>query len=68
MSVSDIIRGDDHLTNSFRQMEIFKYLKYMPSFAHIPLIHNEENKKLSKRDNDCQLMIIKIQVIFQKVL
>ncbi len=51
MSVSDIIRGDDHLTNSFRQMEIFKYLKYMPSFAHIPLIHNEENKKLSKRDN-----------------
>ena len=51
MSISDIIRGDDHLTNSFRQMVIFKYLDYHPTFSHMPLIHNENNEKLSKRHN-----------------
>ncbi len=51
MSVSDIIRGDDHLTNSFRQIVIFKYLDYHPTFSHMPLIHNENNEKLSKRHN-----------------
>ncbi|MAI29503.1 MAG: glutamate--tRNA ligase [Rickettsiales bacterium] len=51
MSVTDIIRGDDHLTNSFRQMVIFKYLSYYPKFSHMPLIHNENNEKLSKRHN-----------------
>ena len=35
MSVTDI-RGDDHLTNSFRQMIIFKYLNYEPIFSHMP--------------------------------
>ena len=51
MSVSDIIRGDDHLTNSFRQKVIFDFLNYKPNFSHISLIHNESNQKLSKRDN-----------------
>ncbi len=51
MSITDIIRGDDHLTNSFRQMIIFNYLNYFPTFSHIPLIHNENNEKLSKRHN-----------------
>ena len=51
MSVSDIIRGDDHLTNSFRQKIIFESLNYHPRFSHIPLIHNKDNQKLSKRDN-----------------
>ena len=49
MSITDIIRGDDHLTNSFRQMIIFNYLNYYPTFSHMPLIHNENNEKLSKR-------------------
>ena len=48
MSVSDIIRGDDHLTNSFRQKVIFDFLNYKPNFSHISLIHNERNQKLSK--------------------
>ena len=47
MSVTDIIRGDDHLTNSFRQMVIFKYLGYQPNFAHA-LIHNENNESYQK--------------------
>ena len=51
MSITDIIRGDDHLTNSFRQMIIFNYLNYNPTFSHMPLIHNENNEKLSKRHN-----------------
>ena len=51
MKVTDIIRGDDHLTNSFRQKVIFDFLEYKPNFAHISLIHNENNQKLSKRDN-----------------
>ena len=51
MSITDILRGDDHLTNSFRQLEIFKYLNYKPTFSHMSLIHNQNNKKLSKRDN-----------------
>ena len=51
MGVTDIIRGDDHLTNSFRQKVIFDFLEYKPNFSHISLIHNERNQKLSKRDN-----------------
>ena len=51
MSITDIIRGDDHLTNSFRQMIIFNYFNYNPTFSHMPLIHNENNEKLSKRHN-----------------
>ena len=51
MGITDIIRGDDHLTNSFRQLQIFNFLKYKPHFSHISLIHNEKNEKLSKRDN-----------------
>ena len=50
MEVTDIIRGDDHLTNSFRQKVIFDFLDYKPNFAHMSLIHNENNQKLSKRD------------------
>ena len=51
MSITHILRGDDHLTNSFRQLEIFKYLNYKPIFSHMSLIHNQNNQKLSKRDN-----------------
>ncbi len=51
MSVTDIIRGDDHITNTFRQLQIFKFLNYFPKFSHMSLIHNENNQKLSKRDN-----------------
>ena len=51
MAVTDIIRGDDHLTNSFGQLQVFKFLSYYPRFSHMSLIHNEKNEKLSKRDN-----------------
>ena len=50
MKISHIIRGDDHLNNAFRQYHIYKNLNWeIPKFAHIPLMHGEDGKKLSKR-------------------
>lgn len=50
MGVNFIIRGDDHLNNSFRQLHIYKNMHWsIPQYAHIPLIHGENGKKLSKR-------------------
>jgi glutamyl-tRNA synthetase len=50
MGVTQIIRGDDHLTNTFRQLMIYKAMGWSaPSFAHIPLIHGADGAKLSKR-------------------
>ena len=52
MNMSHIIRGDDHKTNTFKQMQIYMAMNWeVPLFAHIPLIHTIEGKKLSKRDN-----------------
>ena len=52
MNMTHIIRGDDHKINTFKQMQIYLTMKWeVPLFAHIPLIHTIEGKKLSKRDN-----------------
>ena len=66
MKITDIIRGDDHLTNSFRQKVIFDFLGYKPNFAHISLIHNENNQKLSKRDNAPSILEYKKKDIYLK--
>lgn len=50
MGVTHIIRGDDHLNNAFRQIQIYKAMGWdLPIFAHVPLIHGPDGKKLSKR-------------------
>ena len=50
MGISHVIRGDDHLTNTFRQIQIFQAAGWdLPRFAHIPLIHGADGAKLSKR-------------------
>ena len=50
MGVTHVIRGDDHLTNTFRQYQLYKALGWeTPAFAHIPLIHGPDGAKLSKR-------------------
>ena len=50
MAVTHIIRGDDHLNNAFRQIQIIKYMNWKePYYAHIPLIHGTDGSKLSKR-------------------
>lgn len=50
MGVTQIIRGDDHLTNAARQKQIYQALGWrVPAMAHIPLIHGPDGAKLSKR-------------------
>ncbi len=52
MGMTHIIRGDDHKINTFKQIQIYLAMGWeVPNFAHIPLIHTIEGKKLSKRDN-----------------
>jgi glutamyl-tRNA synthetase len=50
MGVTHVIRGDDHLTNSARQTQIYEALGWnVPVWAHLPLIHGPDGAKLSKR-------------------
>ena len=50
MGVTHVIRGDDHLNNAARQMTIYQAMGWdVPVWAHIPLIHGPDGKKLSKR-------------------
>jgi glutamyl-tRNA synthetase len=50
MEISDIIRGDDHISNTPKQILLYKSLKWnIPNFAHVPLILGEDKKRLSKR-------------------
>ena len=50
MDVTHVIRGDDHLNNAARQMLVYHAMGWeVPVWAHIPLIHGEDGKKLSKR-------------------
>jgi glutamyl-tRNA synthetase len=50
MGITHVIRGDDHLTNTFRQMQIYQACGWeIPEFGHIPLIYGPDGAKLSKR-------------------
>lgn len=50
MSVTHVIRGQDHLTNTGRQIQIYNAMGWaVPEFAHVPLIHGADGAKLSKR-------------------
>ncbi len=50
MGMTHIIRGDDHINNTPRQVLLYKALDYpVPEFAHLPMIHGPDKKKLSKR-------------------
>jgi glutamyl-tRNA synthetase len=50
MHITQVIRGDDHLTNTFRQIQLYDAMGWeKPDFAHIPLIHGPDGAKLSKR-------------------
>ncbi|HYZ21498.1 MAG TPA: glutamate--tRNA ligase, partial [Rhodopila sp.] len=50
MGITHVIRGDDHLTNTFRQLQIYRAMGWEPPrFGHVPLIHGPDGAKLSKR-------------------
>ena len=49
-SISHVIRGDDHVNNTFKQINVFKALnKNVPTYGHVPMILGEDGKRLSKR-------------------
>jgi glutamyl-tRNA synthetase len=51
MKISHVIRGEDHLSNTPKHIELYRALgASLPQFAHIPLIHNRDGSKMSKRD------------------
>ena len=50
MEITHVIRGDDHLTNAFRQIQLYEILGWnRPAFGHMPLLHGADGAKLSKR-------------------
>lgn len=50
MKITHVIRGDDHLTNAFRQTQLYQALGWnVPRFGHVPLLHGPDGAKLSKR-------------------
>jgi glutamyl-tRNA synthetase len=62
MGITHVIRGDDHLTNTFRQVQIFKAMEWeLPRFGHLPLIHGADGAKLSKRHGAVGLLEFKEQ-------
>lgn len=61
MDVTDVIRGDDHTSNTPKQILIYQALGFaIPKFYHIPMILNPEGKKLSKRDGAMGVMDYKL--------
>ncbi|MDD3324863.1 MAG: glutamate--tRNA ligase [Sulfurospirillaceae bacterium] len=55
--ITDVIRGDDHLSNTPKQIVIYQALGWkVPNFYHVPMILNPEGKKLSKRDGAVDVM------------
>jgi glutamyl-tRNA synthetase len=57
MGITEVIRGDDHVNNTPRQINIYKALgAQVPEFAHLPMILDKEGKKLSKRTSAVSVM------------
>ena len=60
MGITEVIRGDDHLSNTPKQMVVYAALGFeLPKFYHVPMIHNSNGKKLSKRDGATDVMMYK---------
>jgi len=60
MGITHVLRGDDHLNNTPKQILLYEALGYpLPAFGHFPLIHGMEGGKLSKRQDDVSVMAYK---------
>ena len=56
MGITTVVRGDDHLTNTLKQINVFNALGcQIPKFAHLPMVLSESGKRLSKRDGALDL-------------
>ena len=69
MGLTTVIRGDDHLYNTPKQMIVYNALGFeMPKFYHVAMINNEQGKKLSKRDGATDVMDYQTQGILPEAL
>lgn len=69
MQISDVIRGDDHVNNTPRQIHLYQALGApIPNFAHLPMILNPEGKKLSKRDGAASILQYRQMGYYPEVL
>ncbi|WP_456392229.1 glutamate--tRNA ligase [Nitratifractor sp.] len=69
MGLTDVIRGDDHLYNTPKQLVVYEALGFKPPrFYHVPMIHNEQGRKLSKRDGALDVMEYKRQGFLPEAL
>ena len=69
MGLTDVIRGDDHLYNTPKQLVVYEALGFTPPrFYHVPMIHNEQGRKLSKRDGAMDVMEYKRQGFLPEAL
>ena len=69
MAITHVIRGDDHLTNTFRQIQIYDAMGWeKPQFAHIPLIHGADGAKLSKRHGAVSILEFREQGFLPEAL
>jgi glutamyl-tRNA synthetase len=69
MGITDVIRGDDHLYNTPKQIVIYQALGFdLPRFNHVAMINNEQGKKLSKRDGATDVMEYKAQGFLPEAL
>ncbi|MDA7987314.1 MAG: glutamate--tRNA ligase, partial [Alphaproteobacteria bacterium] len=69
MGITHVIRGDDHLTNAFRQTILYQALGWQPPrFAHIPLIHGTDGAKMSKRRGDTSVLAYRDKGILPEAL
>jgi len=69
MGINEVIRGDDHLSNTPKQIVVYEALGFeIPKFYHVPMIHNDKGKKLSKRDGATDVMEYKAMGYTPQVL
>ena len=69
MGITHVIRGDDHLTNTFRQVQIFRAMGWdLPRFGHLPLLHGADGAKLSKRHGAVGLLEFREQGYLSEAL
>jgi glutamyl-tRNA synthetase len=69
MNQTHVIRGDDHLYNTPKQIVVYEALGFkLPTFYHVAMIHNEQGKKLSKRDGATDVMEYKAQGFLPEAL
>ncbi len=69
MGISHVIRGNDHITNTFKQVHIYKALGFeVPNFGHVPLILRPDKRKVSKRLGDKDVAQYKVEGILPEVM